>query len=167
VAAIWDAANDRISNQIDIWFEDGEFPMVIQLLHIQADMNPKDYDIATNLGWMLENVEEWDAAVAVYRNFRQANPGDPDAALAEADFYFRKKKYEPIPPLLSKITNKAHPNAFRILAHAYERLNRLKESQQVWKRYLSLAPKDEPAKNNLRRVERKLADQGNAKPSLR
>jgi tetratricopeptide (TPR) repeat protein len=164
VDAIWEAVNDRISTQIDVWFEDGEFPMAIQLLRVQADMKPHDYDVVTNLGWMLENVHEWDLALQTYKDYRKNNPNDPDAALAEADYWFRKKKYAPVIPLLDKITNKAHPNAFRILAHSYERLNKLKESQQTWKRYIALKPTDLTAKNNLRRVERKIAEKGGAGP---
>ncbi len=159
VDAIWEAANDRMSSQIDIWFKDGEFPMAIQLLRVQADLKPADYDIATNLGWMFENIEEWDLAVETYAAYRKGNPKDPDAALPEAEYWFRKKKYEPVLPLLESISDKAHPNAFRVLAHSYERLGKLKESQGIWKRYIRLAASDLTAKRNLERVEKKLAEQ--------
>ncbi|MEZ0325969.1 MAG: hypothetical protein ACAH95_08675 [Fimbriimonas sp.] len=162
VAAIWDAANERISKQVDIWFEDGEFPMTIQLLRVQVDLYPDDYDVATNLGWMLENIEEWELAREAYASYRKANPREVDAALPEAEFMFRRKKYEEVLRLLGKVNDKAHPNAFRILAHSYERLNRLSESQKVWKRYISLAPKDLTAVKNLERVEKKLAAQKGA-----
>jgi predicted Zn-dependent protease len=158
VAAIWEYVNERFDRQSDAWFEDGEFPMVIQLLRIQADLNPNDYDVVTNLGWMLENVEEWDEAVVVYREYRRNNPQDPDAMLPEADYWYRKKQFAKVIPLLKGLTNKAHPNNFRILAHSYERTNKLKESESTWKRYIALAPKDEPAKRNLERVQKKLRE---------
>ncbi len=124
VDAIWAAANDRMSTQIDIWFEDGDFPTVIQLLKIQQGVYPADYEIATNLGWMLENIEKYDEALATYIRYRRENPEDPDAALPEATFYHLKRAYAKVPPLLEPaIKRKPHANAYRILAQAYEKQN--------------------------------------------
>ncbi len=158
IDAIWEAANDRFTRQLDLWFEDGEFPIAIQLLKLQADLYPADYEIVTNLGWMLENVEEYSAAEEVYVGYRKGNPNNPDAILPEAEYWFRKKKYETVLALTTQVSDKAHPNAFRIRAHSFERLTKLKESQQVWKRYLKLAPNDSAAKMNLARVERKIGE---------
>jgi hypothetical protein len=71
-----------------------------------------------------------------------------------------KRKFDKIPPLLVGVSDQAHPNAFRILAHAYERTKRLSESEKVWKRYLALHPDDAAAKVNLARVEKKLKQGG-------
>jgi tetratricopeptide (TPR) repeat protein len=160
VEAIWAAANDRLTLQNDVWFEDGEFPMVVQLLRFQVELDPHDYETVTNLGWMLENIHEWDEAVVVYRDYKRNNPNDPDAALPEANYWFIKRQFAKIPPLLSKVSSKAHPNNFRILAHAFERTGKLKEAERVWKRYLALHPNDEAAKVNLARVKRKLGTAG-------
>jgi predicted Zn-dependent protease len=149
-----------MDQQMDVWFDDGDYPAAIQMLRVTAEARPKDYDTITNLGWMLENIEEWDAAEAVYKRYERENVSDPDGALPIADYYFRRKKYEPIPALLSpKIAmgKKPHPNVYRILAHAYEKTGKLAESQQTWKAYIALAPGDLTAKVNLNRVEKKLA----------
>jgi tetratricopeptide (TPR) repeat protein len=158
LAAIWSAAEDRVVTQLDAWFEEGDYPKCIQLLRIQAEMSPSDYDVATNLGWMHENVQDYDKATEAYEAYRQRNPQDDDAALALGEFYFRRKQYADVIPLMEPaIKRKPHPNAFRILAHAYEKTGKLAESKRVWDTYIARAPDDLTAKANLRRVEGKIA----------
>jgi tetratricopeptide (TPR) repeat protein len=154
---IWGYAMDRVNTQVDVWFEDGEFPKVIQLLRVQFEAEPKDYEIATNLGWMLENIEEYDAALATYVKFRKVTGGYADAALPEAQFYFRRRSYAKVTALLPKyIKNNSHPNNYRMLAHSFERQGMLRDSQRTWRRYIALHPQDLTARRNLERVEKKL-----------
>ncbi|MDR3691479.1 MAG: hypothetical protein P4L46_19015 [Fimbriimonas sp.] len=157
VDAIWDAVDDRVAQQIDVWFHEGDYPKAIALLGFEATYLPHDYDVVTNLGWMRENVEDWDGALAVYEKFRKDNPQDKDAALPEGQFYFMRKNYVVIPALLEPaLKRRPHPNVYRILAHAYEHEKRYADAIRVWKEYLSWAPKDLTAKANLDRDEKKL-----------
>jgi len=159
--ALWEAVSDRISTQTDIWYEGGDFPKCVELLRMQANLFPQDYEIVTNLGWMQENLERWDDAVTTYERFRADNPEDPDGSLPEAEYYFRKKEYAKVIPLMEPVvaTHKGHPNNYRILAHSYARLNRLEDSLKIWKLYTELAPDDLTAKKNMAGVEKKIADQ--------
>ncbi len=158
VDAIWNIANDRLSSQLDIWFEDGEFPTCIQLLKVQLELYPNDYDVATNLGWMEENIQRWDEAIATYSRYRDENPQDPDAPLALADFYFRQKVYTKIPALLEPaIPRKPHPNAYRILAHSYEKMKMYTDAKRVWDTYIEVAPSDLTAKVNREKIVKKLS----------
>jgi len=54
------------------------------------------------------------------------------------------------------IPRRPHPNAYRILAHAYEHLNRLADASRIWKKYITDYPGDSAAVANLARVTRKL-----------
>jgi tetratricopeptide (TPR) repeat protein len=159
VDTIWAFANERMVTQHDVWFDDGEYLMAIQLLKEEAELWPEDYDVWTNLGWMQENVEKWDQALATYVRYRRDNPQSPDAALAEADYLNRKKLYSKIPELLEPEIKRqgAHPNNFRILARAYERQKMYADSVRVWKAYIKRAPADLQAKRNLDRVQKELA----------
>lgn len=158
--AIFNAYDSRIVNQIDKWFNDGDFPRCIQILRINHELNPFDYETTTDLGWMLGNIERPDEELQIYIEYRKAYPNYKDAALPEATFYFMKKMYDRIPPILEpKMDMRPHPNNFRILAHAYERTGQLEKSKQTWERYLKLNPNDETAKNNLNRVLKKLEEQ--------
>lgn len=162
-AAIWSYAQGRLDQQMDIWFEDGDYPKVIQLLKVEASAFPNDYEVATNLGWMQENVQDYPAAIKSYERYLRENPKDPDASFPLAYLYFRQKKYTQVPALLepaSKRTPPPHPNVFRTLAHSYERTNRLADSHRIWLSYIKIAPNDATAKVNLRRVEKKIAEKG-------
>lgn len=161
VDAIMDFANDRMSSQIDAMFDDGDFPAVISLLRVQAEMYPADYEVWTNLGWMQENIQAWDAALVTYVRYKRQNPKDPDGALPEANFYFMRKLYAKVPPLMEPaIKGKCHPNAFRILARSYEKQNMLGDAARVYKALTTRDPNDGAAKANLKRVEDKMKASG-------
>jgi tetratricopeptide (TPR) repeat protein len=158
--AIWNAVDTRVSNQIDTWYKDGDYPKAIHMLVWESTYAPHDYDVATNLGWMEENVEDWDAALATYRLYLKNNPQDRDAALPEAQYYFLvKHDYAKVPALLEPTLNrKPHPNVFRILAHSYEKLKKFKDAERVWQALVAQDPKDGAAKVNLAKVEKRLTD---------
>jgi len=161
VDAIWAYAQNRIDRQTDVWFDDGDFPATIAVLKVSSNLNPHDYDILTNLGWMQENIEQWDEAIKTYERYQRDNPQDPDRSLPIAQYYFMKKQYAKVPPLLaSSIDGKAHPhpNVYRILATSYERLKQYSEAQKVLTKYIAVAPKDGQAKVNLARIEKKMKD---------
>lgn len=158
VDAIMDLANDRMATQIDVAFDDGDFPAVISFLRLQAEQYPADYEVWTNLGWMQENVEAYDAALATYVRYRRQNPQEPDAAYPEANFYAMKKLYAKVPPLLEPaIKNpKVHANLYRTLARAYDKLGMLTDAARVYRALTVRDPKDGAAKVNLKRVEGKI-----------
>jgi len=89
--------------------------------------------------------------------FKRQNPTDPDGALPEATFYFNRKLWAKVPPLMeTAIKGKCHPNAFRILARSYEKQNMLTDAARVYKALAVRDPNDGQAKANLKRVEDKL-----------
>lgn len=158
-AAIWSYVQDRIDRQTDVWFDAGDFPAAIQMLRVSAELEPHNYETVTNLGWMLENIQEWDSAEAVYKRYQVDNPKDPDRALPIAQYYYLKRKYDKVPPLLEPTIGgkpSPHANVFRMLAGSYERLDKLADAKRVWTQYLAIAPDDGQAKANLERVESKL-----------
>ncbi len=157
IKQIWDVAQARFDTQNDHWFERGDFPRCVQLLRLTAELAPNNYEIVTNLGWMLGNIGAYDEELAVYVRFRRNNPKDSDAAFPEADFYFRKKAYANVPSLLEPtLKSEPHPNTYRLLAHCYEKLGLLEDSKRVWTAYLLSHKEDDAARNNLNRIERKL-----------
>jgi tetratricopeptide (TPR) repeat protein len=150
----------RIEAQNDRWYKDGDFPRIVQALRFQSDLYPESEDVLTNLGWMLSNIERDPETILVYAAFRRRFPNNPNSPYPEANHYFLKKAYDRIPALLEpslKLKEKPHPNSYRILAHAYDRLGLLADSERVWMEYLKLLPNDAPAKLNLEKVRRKRA----------
>jgi tetratricopeptide (TPR) repeat protein len=164
---VWAVAHNRIVPQMDNWFNDGDFPRCIQLLRLMHELDPHDYTTTTDLGWMLGNVEQEGDELALYKDYKNAYPLDPEAAYPEAEFYFLKKQYAKVPPIIAPtIDRKPHPNSYRILAHAYESLGNLVEAKAVWEKLIAVYP-DEPAiatsRLNLARVEKKLEKAGSGK----
>lgn len=165
IDAIWQAASARMYDQNDAWFEQGDYPRIVQLLRYMHSLWPTDYDTATNLGWMLENIDRTDEALALYIAYRKDNPNLYIAAFPEANFYFKNKLYSKVPPLLEPhLGLHASANMFRLVAHSYEKMNLLKDSMRTWEKYIALAPGDLAAKQNEARIERKLKDGAKSVP---
>lgn len=161
-SAIENSILNRISIQNDFWFNDGDFPRVIQLHRFTYEYVPADYEIATNLGWMLGNIQEYGEELSIYSKFRKDNyPKDPDASFPEANFYYFRKAYAKVPTILEdSITRNPHPNSFRILAHAYDRMGMMKDCVRVWTAFVREFPEDLKGKENLKRATDKLAKAG-------
>ncbi len=159
ISAIWAAADERITRQTDAWFKDGDFPRSIQLLRFHFEMDTTNFDIGTNLGWMLENVQEWDDAHAVYIKLRLSSPNDPDNAWPEAYYYQQKRLWAKIPPILEPTIkgHDPHGNNYRTLAEAYEKMNQLANCKRVWDIYLSRHPEDLAGKAHRERIIKKMS----------
>ncbi|MEQ1821821.1 MAG: hypothetical protein ABL949_04895 [Fimbriimonadaceae bacterium] len=154
-----DIIYNRMVDQSDAWWEDGDYPRIINMMWLLFIANPNDYEAATNLGWMLANIERYDDELAVYVKYRVSNPNNAEASFPEANFYFQKKAYAKVPPLLeASIKKSPHANSYRILAHSYDKLGLLQDAKRVWQAYLTKNPNDETAKNNLKKIEAKIKD---------
>lgn len=163
-----DAINTAFMNQLsvqnDFWFDNGDFPRVIELFRFAYELEPSDYEIATNLGWMLENVENYGEALVTYQRFRRENPKDPDAAFPEANFYFFHKAYNKVPPILEPtIKHRPQPNNYRVLAHSYDRMGMVVDCVRVWNLYVKDYPGDLKGIANLKRAKEKLQKSGGAR----
>lgn len=160
---VWEGIYNRMTHQSDQWYEDGDFPRCIQNLKMMHQLFPDDYEAATNLGWMLENVHEWDAALSVYVDFRKHNSKSPDAAWPEANYHYMKKNFAKVPAILEPTlaaTPAPHPNTYRTLAHSYEKLGRFKDAARVWEALLKITPDDEAAKVNLKKMRDRIGSDG-------
>jgi tetratricopeptide (TPR) repeat protein len=148
--AILDVVKVRARAQGDVWFGDGDYPRCIQSLTVLHELFPHDYTLTTDLGWMYGNVENYGSELAVYVAYRQAFPSDPEAKFPEAFFYFRKRAYAKVPPLLepSLKLKSPQPDSYRLLANSYKRLGLLTDSLRVWDSYLKLYPHDQTAIKN-------------------
>lgn len=159
VKGILEFIRGEASSQHDVWFDDGDFPRSVQSLKILHSLFPADYSLLTDLGWMLENIQENSSALITYKKYATRYPEDAEAAYPEAEFYFRNKLWSKVPPIIEpslKLKPHPHPNSYRILARSYEMMGLLKDSQRVWDEYLAIDPNDGQAKVNLARVLKKM-----------
>ena len=151
MSEIDEALQDRMTQQSDKWFEDGLFPTIIQMLRVEQEWYPFNEEITTDLGWMYKNVERPELEWLTYIKYAKRNEKDRDHLYPVANFYFMAKSYVSVINVLHGIDKQdpaPHPNAFRILAHAYSRVGLHTDSLRIWDAYIKIAPDDLQAKNN-------------------
>ncbi|MCW5936419.1 MAG: tetratricopeptide repeat protein [Fimbriimonadaceae bacterium] len=149
--AIYQRAAGRMEELNDAWFRDGEFPRINQSLRFLVEADPRDEERASDLIWMLGNVEERTEAFAYAIRFKNANPDYADAAYYEAQLWFNAKAYTRVVPLLEpalRMTPPPHVNALRFLAHSYNRLGYYEDAVRVWDMVVHRNPNDGAAKKN-------------------
>lgn len=157
------AVAGRVEAERDAMFDDGAFPAAIASLAWEVIWRPYDYEVVTNLGWMYGNIERYDLELATYVRFREGFPEWAEAYYPEAEFYFKKRVYKPVAALLGQTIDfetKPHPNSYRLLAHAYDRLGNYSESLRVWEILVKLTPDDAAAVVNRDKVKRKISESG-------
>lgn len=164
LAAIWSVVNSRMSHQTDVWFSGGDFSSCVNLLRFMARTNPSDFNMVSNLGWILENTDQPDAALAEYIRYDKDNPKTPYGPYPAAYFYFYHRAFAKVPPLLEPtLAMHPDPNNYRLLAHAYDRLGMFPDSVRVWQALIAVRPQDGTAKKNLAEVQRKMGGAAPAK----
>lgn len=159
LAEIWDHVDNRLIREVDEGFENGDFPMVVELLKVQYAYSPGDYDTFTNLGWMLENIERYDEAEQYYIDFKNQFPKSAEAAYPLGWYYFMKRRWNDCIAVLAPTINMKpapHRNSFVALAKAYEREKRYQDAINVWQLQLKIYPDDLPAQANIDRVKAKM-----------
>jgi pentatricopeptide repeat protein len=105
-------------------------------------------------------MEMTNEAEAVLMDLYRNNPKNADASFPIAHFHFRRSNYLETVRFLApsiQMSPRPHPNTYRTLALAYERLGRLEEAIKVWDLMLSFM-EDGAAVNNRERVRRKLRE---------
>ncbi len=158
-AAILFSARERMSQQNEAWFHDGEYLAVIQNQTILVTLDPHDEETFSNLQWMYGNVEKYDWEWSIGKLFAIQNPTYSDAPYYEAQFLFLHHAYAKIPALLEPTLSRQPPpdaNIFRFLAHSYDRLGYVEDCVRVWDAMLKLHPNDGPAKANRAKAAAKL-----------
>ncbi len=161
------AFQNRLSAEVGQLFEDGEFPRAVEVLTVQSRHWPDSYDRATDLIWMLGNIEDRPRELGEAAWFRTKNADNPDAWFPEAQVHFFDRSYAYVVPILARAAQISRangrplqPNGWRLLAHSYDRVGLLPQSLSTWDEYIRLAPDDLAAKRNRERVAQKLAEAG-------
>jgi tetratricopeptide (TPR) repeat protein len=153
---IFGAYQERIADQIDNDFEEGDFPRIINLLKVQADLDRSAYETWTDLIWMLGNVQLYDEQITTARQFRNFNPTKSEAWYPEAEIYFLKRSSLKVIPIMEealKLPGRHDPNSFRILALSWTRLGFKTEAIRVWEAMIKQYPNDERAQAQLQRLK--------------
>lgn len=153
------AARERMMHECDTWFGYGDFLLVISNQEILVAAEPMDEENTSLLVWMYMNIERPDLQWSAACRFADQNPAYVDAKYYEAEFLFAKKMYAKIPALLEPVIAKTPPpdaNAFRFLAHSYNRMGYYEDAIRVWDALIKINPKDGQALVNRSNVLKKI-----------
>lgn len=169
VERIMKSTNDQLLVKADAYWHEGQHFHLIRLLYFVVEGDPNNMEAFEDLGWLLASNKLNTAAVALYRQAIAFNPDQWSPYYEIGFYYFNKKNYSRALPPLNQAIEKmkkaglwtrtniaANPgwlNPWRLLAHTYERLARLKECVAVWDQVLKIAPNDATAKLNRDRVK--------------
>lgn len=155
--AIIESADAIVAQRADDLFRNGDWNTVAQLLRLRAAQFPTDYEVITDYGFILESLEDPDAALAVYRQYESDAPNDPDNRLPEATFWYKRKQYAVVIRVLrSELARKPHHTAFHMLALSYEKTNQLEKAIETIEELLKVYPNEETAPPLLQRLKSKL-----------
>lgn len=150
-----------IKEPTDQWFTDGEYTASVQLLKLRYEISPFHYDALTDLGWMLENMTQWNDAEGYYTRYIDEYPEYIDSSLPLGQFYLFRKNYQKVIDTLEpQLKRKPHANQYRILARAYDLLQKPVDALRVYRELISQYPDDAQAKVNAERMEKKIRDLG-------
>ncbi len=125
VEEIMSHVETRASNEADATFAFGDYPKVVQSQKMRYGLRPWDGDLATDLIWMLGNIENDGEALFYAMKFRELNPDSPDRGYAEAQLYIEWKMYSRVPAMLEPdiaLIPPPHRNSYTLLSAAYMRM---------------------------------------------
>lgn len=155
------AARDRMIAQNDALFTEGDFPTIIENQKTLAELDPHDEQVWSDLGWMLGNVEKFDEELALAVRFKGLNEGRAVGPYYEAQFYFKRRTWSKVPPLLEPVVSdpalKPDANVFRFLANSYLRMGYVADAVRVWEAMLKIYPNDAQAKARVENLRQRLS----------
>jgi hypothetical protein len=155
------ATDEYVIGHVDRQFVDGFWEEILPLLRWRREIYPTDYDVVTDLGFLLTSGKKVEEALTLYRQYERDVPTDPDRFLPRGGlFYLQKKWPQVIEALVPTRGTPCHPNNLRMLAKAYEETGDLKNAEATFAEFVKRFPNDGPAKKNLERVRGKLKAQG-------
>lgn len=149
-------AEARARAESDVWFDQGDYPRVIQLQKMRFEQRPWDGELASDLTWMLGNIDQEGEALAYAMRYRETNVTDPDHSLPEAQIYWEFRMFARIPRILEEDIAKdwpMHRNVFVLLSNAYARMGFQKDVVRVLDIALKHFPGDEVFLRNRQRAE--------------
>lgn len=156
--AILDGMEEILTRRLDQCFHAGLFEECTTILRVMSGMHPGDAQISDDLVYMLGNVDRHGEALAEAIRFHKQNPKSLLGTEQLARYYFMRKLYTKVPPILQAVPVKSRTlNVSLMLGRSLEEIGLLKKSLDVWEARLKLFPSDPSAKRHIERLKKKIA----------
>ncbi len=141
----------------DHWFHVGEHERCIELSHYVVALDPTFVEAYLIAAWLEDSADRYDDARATLQRGIAANPEHYQCYFDLGWYHFKHKDFAGALPWYQKAAAlDCPPDVPRMAAHTLERLGRLNECLDTWRKLQRRYPEDQVVLNNLRRVEAKL-----------
>jgi tetratricopeptide (TPR) repeat protein/predicted small lipoprotein YifL len=155
---------DEIWAQSDVWFHHGDYERSVADMRLVTAAEPEFVEGYCSGGNLLESLGRHKDAEAYFQQGVAANPESSKMAYALGMFYFNFMKDYPAAIAVYekdiKIKN-ADVNDWKMLAHAYEKMDKMDKAVDTWKKIYARWPNGPGVKSNYDRIMRQA---GAAKP---
>lgn len=155
-----DQAVDILWLMSDRYFHVGEYELAVRMHYGSISLDPHFIEAYSVAAWLLDSMDKTDEAISLLERGFSVNKSSYQLPFDIGFILTRHKKHEEAVKWY-EIAAKL-PGPFWVkhaLAHAYERVGKLKEALKVWQGRLEESPEDPVVKGNYERVF-KLVEQG-------
>lgn len=158
-AAILNDIANRLWEQGDKYWHDGDYQRVVGLGRIIIEIDPKDEEVVDSMAWLLWSMGDIKGADEL---LKYAISKVPTQGMLYANFgghLYRTKRYEDAAKYLEQgiKVGGVTSAAYSFLGHTYSRLGKLKEAVETWKECVNRFPKYPAGPPNLKAAEARLA----------
>lgn len=160
VDAIFDGFVDDLWKQTDVYWHEGDYPRIIALDRIIVQADPHFAECYATGGWLMESLGRKSDAEAFYQQGVANNRDVSYTYYNLGCFYYNTlKDYAASAEVFRQDAKVAdtQANDYKMLAHSYERLGRLKEALATWQAVKKRWPDAPAIEPNMNRVKAKLA----------
>lgn len=155
--AMWDRLEYDMMRLSDFYWHEGQHLRLVRMLYVLVEVNPKNVETFSALGWVLDSYGNERKAFQIYDRGIAANPNDWDLYFDAGFWHFQKKNYQSALKYLQKAVSfkDAPPMVWKTLAHTYDRMGQVEKSLEIWEKLVKMDPEDGANKSNLERVKKK------------
>jgi tetratricopeptide (TPR) repeat protein len=154
IAGIIEKTTDKLWDQTDAYWHEGDYNRIVDLCRIVAEADPDFTESYANAAWLLWSMGDMLAAdmFLEYGISRSKNKGE--LLFDFGHHLYNTKRYAQAEPYLARAITypRASYSAYSSLGHTYRQLGKFDKSIAVWKQAVKKFPNMGAAKTNLDRV---------------
>ena len=157
--AILNDIGNRLWEQGDKYWHDGDYQRVVGLGRIIIEIDPKDEEVVDSMAWLLWSMGDIKGADEL---LKYAISKAPKQGMLYSNFgghLYRTKRYEDAAKYLEQGVKVGGVTsaAYSFLGHTYTKLGKFKEAVETWKECVKRFPKYPAGPPNLKAAEARLA----------
>jgi hypothetical protein len=149
---------DKLWDRTDYYWHDGDYNRIVGLIRVVIEADPEFYEAYSVGAWLLWSMGDKPASNRLLDLGVQKGKNKWMAQYNFGELLFVRREFkDAIPHLNFAIQHANAPaQAWKMLAHSYEKTGDVKKSAELWRTVVKRFPNDQAGPSNLARVEKKL-----------